>query len=72
MLFKISPDLAVNCAPSGKFHGWLFRKHPDGQWVSVQELEAVSDAEAFGPMAALLPPRVGSAKAAPVEQKDSE
>lgn len=23
----------------GRFDGWLMRKHPDGQWVSVEKLE---------------------------------
>lgn len=23
----------------GRFHAWLMRKHPDGQWVSVHKLE---------------------------------
>ena len=25
----------------GRFDGWLMRKHPDGQWVSVRKLESV-------------------------------
>ena len=28
-------------AVGGRFHGWLMRRHPDGQWVSVRKLEAV-------------------------------
>jgi len=40
-LFDIGNDLAVNCNPGGRFHGWLFRKHPGGQYVSVRKLNAL-------------------------------
>jgi len=29
------------CEPGGRWHGWLFYKHPDGQFVSVMKTEAV-------------------------------
>lgn len=51
-LFQIDDSTAINCNPQGRFHGWLFRKHPDGQWVSVRKLEPV--ANPFG----VLGPRV--------------
>ena len=37
----------------GRWQGWLFRKHPDGQWVSVRKLEQV-DAEEGNPFLAQL------------------
>lgn len=42
-LFQIDDQTAVQCNPSGRFHGWLFRKHPDGQWVSFRKLELVEN-----------------------------
>ncbi len=36
------PDGKIVCFnPGGRFHGWLFRRHPDGQFVSVQKLSEV-------------------------------
>ena len=36
------PDGKMVCFnPGGRFHGWLFRRHPDGQFVSVQKLNEV-------------------------------
>lgn len=35
--FLILPDGMSVCL-GGRFNGWLMRKHPDGQWVSVQKL----------------------------------
>lgn len=40
-LFDLGNDTAVSFNPDGRFHGWLFRKHPDGQYVSVRKLEPV-------------------------------
>ena len=51
-LFDIGDGLAVNSNPGGKFHGWLFRKHPDGQYVSVRKLDVIPNPA--GPLAALL------------------
>lgn len=31
-------EIAV-CIKPGPWHGWLFEKHPDGQWVSVEKLQ---------------------------------
>ncbi|MBN7804860.1 hypothetical protein JZX86_05715 [Agrobacterium rosae] len=50
MIAKISSREGV-CL-DGKWKGWLFRKHPDGQWVSVRKLEEVDTAEG-NPLAAL-------------------
>jgi len=38
-LLQQNPDFAVDLR-SGKWHGWLFRRHPDGQWVSDRKLVA--------------------------------
>jgi hypothetical protein len=37
-LFDLGSGLAVNFNPHGRFHGWLFQQHPDGQYVSVRKL----------------------------------
>ena len=36
----------------GKWRGWLFRQHIDGQWVSVRKLDEV-DTIKLGPHAVL-------------------
>lgn len=38
--FKISENEGVCFNPGGRFHDWLFRRHPDGQWVPVRKLES--------------------------------
>jgi len=38
-LFKLNDQQAVCCNPGGRFHGWLFRKHADGSYVSERKLE---------------------------------
>lgn len=30
--------LAICSNPDGRFHGWLFYKHPDGKWISLRKL----------------------------------
>lgn len=42
-LFDLGDGTAVACNPGGRFHGWLFKKHPDGQYVSIQKLDIVRD-----------------------------
>ena len=37
-LLQKNPDFAVDLK-GGKWHGWLYRKHPDGHWVSHRKLE---------------------------------
>lgn len=41
-LLQQNPDCAVRLEPSAKDHGWLYTRHPDGQWVTMRKL---SDAE---------------------------
>lgn len=41
-LLQQNPDCAARLDQSAKDHGWLYRKHPDGQWVTLRKL---SDAE---------------------------
>lgn len=48
-MFQISDTEGVLSNPDGRFHGWLFRRHADGQWVSVRKL-----AVAPSPTSALL------------------
>lgn len=57
MIAKISSNEGV-CL-EGKWKGWLFRKHPDGQWVSVRKLDEADPMEG-NPLAAMF---AGSAKA---------
>ncbi len=37
----------------GRWKGWLFHKHPDGQWVSVRKLD-LADPNKDNPLARLL------------------
>lgn len=36
-LLQTNPDYAVDLTGS-RWHGWLFARHPDGQWVSQRKL----------------------------------
>jgi hypothetical protein len=45
---------------SGRWAGWLFRKHPDGQWVSVLKLELRDPLEGNSVLAALASIRGGA------------
>lgn len=40
-LFDLGDGRVVQFNPAGRFHGWVFRRHPDGQLVSDQQLEPV-------------------------------
>ena len=44
-MFYLGDNLAVNFNPRGRLHGWLFRRHPDGQWVSIRKLGAADEKE---------------------------
>lgn len=37
------PDLAVDVDKDSRYFGWLFFKHPDGQWVTVADIKAVAE-----------------------------
>ena len=41
-LLQQNPDCAARLEPEAKDHGWLYTRHPDGQWVTMRKL---SDAE---------------------------
>mgnify|MGYP001566898881 CR=1 FL=1 len=58
-MFDLGDGLAVSSNPGGKFHGWLFRQHPDGQYVSVRKLDLIENPA--GPLAPLFKARVQSA-----------
>ncbi len=34
-------EYAIRFNPGGKFHGWMYVLHPDGQWVSIHKLEDI-------------------------------
>lgn len=53
-LFDIGNGLAIASNPGGRFHGWLFKMHPDGQYVSIRKLDLV--ANPFGSSTAFLIP----------------
>lgn len=36
---KLAPTLAVELDKKSRWYGWLFAKHPDGQWVSLADLK---------------------------------
>jgi hypothetical protein len=38
-IFDLGNGTGVCSNPKGRFHGWLFRRHPDGYWVSLRKLE---------------------------------
>ena len=38
IIVQRNPDKAVDLS-GGRFHGWLFYRHPDGQFVSERKLE---------------------------------
>jgi len=38
---KLAPDLAVDDDPKSRTHGWLFAKHPGGQWVTLADLKGL-------------------------------
>lgn len=40
-LFDLGDGRVVNFNPAGRFHGWIFRRHPDGHFVSERKLEPV-------------------------------
>ena len=40
-LFDLGDGLAVACNAGGRHHGWLFQKHPNGQYVSLRKLDLV-------------------------------
>lgn len=50
MIAKIT-DITGVCL-EGKWKGWLFNKHPDGQWVSIRKLDETDPMEG-NPLASL-------------------
>lgn len=35
----LAPNLAIEEDQRSQFYGWLFAKHPDGQWVTLADLK---------------------------------
>jgi len=47
-LLQVNPDCAAQLDPTHPAFGWLYTKHPDGQWVTLrklppQEIEVAQD-----------------------------
>ena len=38
---KLAPDLAVDDVTESPSFGWLYAKHPDGQWVTLADLKPI-------------------------------
>jgi hypothetical protein len=36
---RIGAELGIEMDPTNRYFGWLFAKHPDGQWVTVADLK---------------------------------
>ena len=47
--FALPDGMVVSFNPCGRWHGWLWRRHPDGQLVSVQQLASVDPAPVTRP-----------------------
>ena len=60
-LFDLGHGLAVGFNPGGRHHGWLLRKHPDGQYVTIRKLELIADP--FATLDFLSPKVTGSGNA---------
>ena len=39
-LFELPDGNAI--AFGGRWHGWMFTKHPDGQWVSIRKCDQIA------------------------------
>lgn len=39
--FELPDGKVVSFNPAGRWHGWIWRRHPDGQLVTEQKLEAI-------------------------------
>jgi len=37
-LLQVNPDCAARLDPEAPDHGWLYTRHPDGQWVTLRKL----------------------------------
>jgi len=42
-LFALPDGQAVCVNPGGQWHGWIFKRHPDGYWVSTFKLAEIID-----------------------------
>jgi hypothetical protein len=54
--FELPNGKAVCFNPGGRWHGWLFYRHPDGQLVSERKLETTKPYPDDHPLAALFDP----------------
>ena len=45
-LLQVNPDCAAQLDPKHDMYGWLYTKHPDGQWVTFRKLHPLEVEEA--------------------------
>lgn len=45
-LLQINPERAADLRKDSRYFGWLFYRHPDGQWVTLRKLSAAEIDEA--------------------------
>ena len=46
-LVQIYPDRAVDLRPESKTFGWLFYRHPAGQFVSLRKIDSIELEQAY-------------------------
>jgi hypothetical protein len=46
-LLQINPERAAELRQESQWFGWLFYRHPDGQWVSLRKLDSREIEEAY-------------------------
>lgn len=62
-LVQIYPDRAVDLRKESKTFGWLFYRHPDGQFVSLRKIEPLELEQAYdqaADMSVMIGPEVHS------------
>lgn len=40
-LLQVNPDCAAQLDPLHESFGWLYIRHPDGQWITLRKLSAL-------------------------------
>ena len=46
-MLQINPERAAELRRKSQFFGWLFWRHPDGQWVTLRKLDPSEIQEAY-------------------------
>jgi hypothetical protein len=39
-MFMLDEVTGILFNPDGRFHGWMFRRGPNGEWISQRKLES--------------------------------